>query len=184
VSDPTPHHDTPLEAYDHNCIFPICEMRSDKVLVTPFIPSLHAQLYLNGSNQDPYGIFRWVPWGPFNDLPEMLRFCETMRADRSVAFFAVRVQAPVRPMCAMEGDEPCVFQVFDLASGQPQFAGVLKLYQCNLDTLVSDPIRPPLPWSSTDFLLCALFSPPRSATCSSSRRSVGRTSLPTPCRSS
>jgi len=34
-----PHQHTPLEEYDINCIFPVKELKTDKVTVTPFIVS-------------------------------------------------------------------------------------------------------------------------------------------------
>jgi hypothetical protein len=37
VIEEAPHADTPLEEYDHNCVFPIREFRTDKVIVTPLI---------------------------------------------------------------------------------------------------------------------------------------------------
>ncbi|KAL7412691.1 hypothetical protein BDY24DRAFT_392386 [Mrakia frigida] len=115
-SDLAPHQHTPLEEYDHNCIFPIKELKTDKVIVTPFIPSLHAQAYLDGTKLDPFGIFRWLPWGPWNDLPTILRFLEEGRKDKTVALFAV----------------------LDTSTGTPVFAGVLKLYQCDLETLSAE----------------------------------------------
>lgn len=55
-TEQAPHKNTPLEEYNHNFLFPICELRSDKVIVTPFIPSLHAQAYFDGVKQDEYGV--------------------------------------------------------------------------------------------------------------------------------
>ena len=45
----------------------------------------------------------------------MLRFLERGRADKTVVLFAV----------------------FDISTGEQRFAGLLKLYKCDLSTLVS-----------------------------------------------
>ncbi|CDZ98241.1 GNAT domain [Phaffia rhodozyma] len=110
-----PHKDTPKEAYDLNFMFPVKELRTDKVLVCPFIPSLHAQLYVDGTNElDAEATFHYLSWGPFPTVSPLLTFLENLRSNPTAVLFAL----------------------FDLTRGpEPVFAGVMNFYNTCRRTL-------------------------------------------------
>ncbi|KAI6030233.1 acyl-CoA N-acyltransferase, partial [Pisolithus marmoratus] len=48
-----------------NFRFPVQEVENDRVKLVPFVPSLHAELFLQGSVNHPE-LFRFLPYGPFD----------------------------------------------------------------------------------------------------------------------
>jgi len=87
------HLHTPLEEYDHNYIFGVKPLRSDRVEMRPFIvrcyqmqgdriipqlitqPSLHAQLLFDGLTANP-DITRWLSMPPLKELNDVLAWAE------------------------------------------------------------------------------------------------------------
>ncbi|CDZ98242.1 GNAT domain [Phaffia rhodozyma] len=110
-----PHKDTPKEAYDLNFMFPVKELRTDKVLVCPLIPSLHAQLYFDGTREgDVEATFQSLRWGPFSSVSQVYALLEEYRRDASSVMFAI----------------------YDLTRGpEPEFAGVLGFMRADRRTL-------------------------------------------------
>ncbi|KAF9244478.1 hypothetical protein BU15DRAFT_85869 [Melanogaster broomeanus] len=50
--------------YDVNFCFPVRELENERVKLTPFIPSQHAELFFQGSSAHPE-LYRYLPFGPF-----------------------------------------------------------------------------------------------------------------------
>ncbi|KIJ19608.1 hypothetical protein PAXINDRAFT_68932 [Paxillus involutus ATCC 200175] len=53
---------------DINFCFPAPELENERVKLTPFIPSLHADLFFQGSSPHP-GLYQYLPFGPFTSAP-------------------------------------------------------------------------------------------------------------------
>ncbi|WVW84805.1 hypothetical protein I302_106840 [Kwoniella bestiolae CBS 10118] len=96
---PTPptrdsHLTTPPQEYDLNYVFDVKELRSDKVELRPVIPSLHAQLILDGYSRSPE-VLRWLGFAPFRDLGDVLVWIEnTCRRASDTLMLAIFTQPP------------------------------------------------------------------------------------------
>ncbi|KAJ8594196.1 hypothetical protein M405DRAFT_872259 [Rhizopogon salebrosus TDB-379] len=62
---------TSTTAYDVNFCFLVRELESERVKLTPFIPDLHADLYLQGSAAHPE-LYDFLPFGPFSDVSDFI----------------------------------------------------------------------------------------------------------------
>ncbi|KIM44130.1 hypothetical protein M413DRAFT_443174 [Hebeloma cylindrosporum] len=83
--------DIPPAPYDINFCFPIPEnLESERVVLTPFIPSKHAQLFLDQAILYPQ-IFNYLPFGPFKDVDDLVsNLIETrIRRDPGYTLFVI-----------------------------------------------------------------------------------------------
>ncbi|EIN06820.1 acyl-CoA N-acyltransferase [Punctularia strigosozonata HHB-11173 SS5] len=55
------------EPFDVNFCLPVRELESDKVKLTPFIPSIHSELVVNSTIDYP-DVWKYLPSGPFNSV--------------------------------------------------------------------------------------------------------------------
>ncbi|OAX33437.1 hypothetical protein K503DRAFT_775607, partial [Rhizopogon vinicolor AM-OR11-026] len=63
---------TSTAAYNVNFCFPLRELESDRVKLVPFIPDLHADLYLQGSAAHPE-LYDFTSFGPFSDVSDFVQ---------------------------------------------------------------------------------------------------------------
>ncbi|KAK4687051.1 hypothetical protein P7C73_g3067, partial [Tremellales sp. Uapishka_1] len=95
-SDPLPrdlHLHTPPEEYDFNSCFPVVLLRSDRVELRPYVPSLHAQLLLDGILENPE-IDDYLTTS-FKELNDVLVWSETVcRLPISSLFYAIYTDQP------------------------------------------------------------------------------------------
>ncbi|KAG6333742.1 hypothetical protein ID866_5343 [Astraeus odoratus] len=77
-------------AYDVNFCFPVKELENDRLKLTPFIPSLHAQLFYDGIVEHPQ-VFNYMSTGPWSTFDDFLEdYIEnTFRKDPSRVLFAI-----------------------------------------------------------------------------------------------
>jgi hypothetical protein len=104
------HSETPEDEYDHNFVFEVKDLRSDRVELRPFIvsysdhpttqaylkPSLHSQLLLQGHLEAPE-ISYWLPMS-FKTVDDVHRFVET-------AFRTVPVSLPISVYASLASEE-------------------------------------------------------------------------------
>ncbi|WVQ86084.1 hypothetical protein IAT38_008252 [Cryptococcus sp. DSM 104549] len=85
------HLHTPLEEYDHNFCLEVKQLSSDRVELRPFIPSLHAQLLLDGVLAcDQAKLFNWLPMVKWETISDVLIFVESQaRVNFGVLLYAV-----------------------------------------------------------------------------------------------
>ncbi|CAL1702566.1 unnamed protein product [Somion occarium] len=85
------------DPYDVNFCFPVRELQNDKVKLTPFIPSLHAESWFTASRDHPE-LYDWVPFGPFDAKEHWVKTVieERIQPDPGTLLFAVfdKVKAP------------------------------------------------------------------------------------------
>ncbi|KAG2119295.1 acyl-CoA N-acyltransferase [Suillus clintonianus] len=81
AKQPTTHHT--------NFCFPVRELESERVKLTPFIPDLHADLYFQGSAAYP-DLYDFIPWETFTDASDFVKkvIDSRVRPD-GVALYAV-----------------------------------------------------------------------------------------------
>jgi len=77
-------------AYDPNFCFPVRELESERVKLTPFIPDLHADLYFKGSAAHP-NLYEFIPWETFTDTSDFVKQVIDTRVqpDTGVVLYAV-----------------------------------------------------------------------------------------------
>ncbi|KAF8966753.1 acyl-CoA N-acyltransferase [Flammula alnicola] len=64
--------DVPPEPYNINFCFSVPQtLESERIILTPFIPSRHAQLFIDQALLYPE-MFRYLPFGPFMDVDDFL----------------------------------------------------------------------------------------------------------------
>ncbi|KAF9221194.1 acyl-CoA N-acyltransferase [Gyrodon lividus] len=56
------------QIHDVNFCFPVRELENERVKLTPFVPSQHADLFFQGSSPHPK-IYQYLPFGPFASAP-------------------------------------------------------------------------------------------------------------------
>lgn len=80
----------PTVAYDTNFCFPVRELESERVKLTPFIPDLHADLYFQGSATYP-DLYEFIPWETFTDTSDFVKqvIDNRVRPDTGVALYAI-----------------------------------------------------------------------------------------------
>jgi len=78
---------TPV-TYDPNFCFPVKDLESARVKLTPFIPFKHAEAYFAGTREHPE-IYDYLPWEPFSSAQEFAHTAERIQADRDEVLFAV-----------------------------------------------------------------------------------------------
>ncbi|KAK1925777.1 acyl-CoA N-acyltransferase [Papiliotrema laurentii] len=71
------HLDTPADQYDHNYVFPVTKLSSDRLEMRPFIPSEHAQLLFEGLQAYPETL-RWISVHVPRTLDDVLELVERM----------------------------------------------------------------------------------------------------------
>jgi len=69
------HLHTPLEEYDFNYVFEVKTLRSDRVEMRPYVPSLHAKLLFDGIQANPE-ILRWLGTKQWTELNDVLEWSE------------------------------------------------------------------------------------------------------------
>ncbi|KAK8865855.1 hypothetical protein IAR55_001003 [Kwoniella newhampshirensis] len=83
------HLHTPPEEYDFNFCFEVKEIRSDRVELRPFVPSLHAQLLADGISKCDPGMTKWLPRA-FDGVEDVLQWAEvTIRSQPSACAWAI-----------------------------------------------------------------------------------------------
>ncbi|GAA5845000.1 hypothetical protein JCM3766R1_004844 [Sporobolomyces carnicolor] len=84
------HSDTPLQEYDLNFCYPIPrQLQSSGVKLVPLIPSLHGERLFELFKPSPDS-FKWLPYGPFATVDELLTLFETkVRLDPGTLLFTV-----------------------------------------------------------------------------------------------
>ncbi|WVQ83045.1 hypothetical protein IAT38_005183 [Cryptococcus sp. DSM 104549] len=120
------HLHTPLEEYDHNFCFDVRELHSGRVELRPFIPSLHAQLLLDGVQAcDQNALWGWLPVTRWDTLSDVLVWAEsyvrTNPADLLYAIFSA-------PRGSTEAVDPKDYSL----------AGVCAIVNANRTTLTAD----------------------------------------------
>lgn len=86
---PDVHKDTPVEQYDFNYAFEVTPLKSNRVELRPYVPSLHAQLLFDGVRANPE-ILKWLGTTEWQSLSDTLVWSEkTCRAPTSALFYAV-----------------------------------------------------------------------------------------------
>jgi len=105
---------------DVNFCFPVRDLESERVKLTPFIPSQHAEAFFAG----PTPSFEYLPFGPFKSADE---------------FVAVLIQGRIQP------NPGCIiFAIYDKTkaseTGVPDgaFAGTIGLLNTSVDNLFSE----------------------------------------------
>ncbi|KAG1769083.1 acyl-CoA N-acyltransferase [Suillus placidus] len=80
----------PTSAYDTNFCFPVRELESERVKLTPFIPDLHADLYFQGSAAHP-DLYEFIPWETFTNTSDFVKqvIDSRVRPDTGVVLYAV-----------------------------------------------------------------------------------------------
>ncbi|ORX37319.1 acyl-CoA N-acyltransferase [Kockovaella imperatae] len=84
--------DTPLEDYDQNFVFPPKVLRSDRVELRPFVPSLHAQALAEGVSANPE-VMEWLPYR-CETLDDARLFIESMFRSQPSALYHAIYSAP------------------------------------------------------------------------------------------
>ncbi|KAH7886583.1 acyl-CoA N-acyltransferase [Phlebopus sp. FC_14] len=59
-------------SHDANFCFPVRELENERVKLTPFIPSQHAELFFQGSAAHPE-LYQFVPIGPYSSAEEFTK---------------------------------------------------------------------------------------------------------------
>ncbi|EUC65703.1 GNAT family acetyltransferase, putative [Rhizoctonia solani AG-3 Rhs1AP] len=90
----------PSKPYDINFCFPVKDLETERVKVTPFIPHLHANALFNAIVANPE-VMRYMPFSTPATLEEFEIFCEaTFRLDSGRCMFVILDKAKLAP-----GDE-------------------------------------------------------------------------------
>ncbi|KAF5326742.1 hypothetical protein D9619_004680 [Psilocybe cf. subviscida] len=115
-----------LKPYDVNFCFPVPEkIENDRIALTPFVPVLHATLFLSQVNLFP-AMFTYLPFGPFKSDSDFQSWMETrVQHDPGCILFCVWDKTTTVPAAAM--------QVEDGA-----FAGIIGLLNSSTDTLATE----------------------------------------------
>ncbi|RSH91034.1 hypothetical protein EHS25_010210 [Saitozyma podzolica] len=120
------HLHTPLEEYDFNYVFPVETLRSDRVELRPYTPSLHAELLWKGIQANPE-ILRWLGTAPWQSLQDVLEWSEKVcRAPSDSLFYAIFTDKP-------GGDTP------KTDPSEYEFAGVLGMISSSVSDMMSEP---------------------------------------------
>ncbi|WVQ85462.1 hypothetical protein IAT38_007627 [Cryptococcus sp. DSM 104549] len=83
------HLDTPPQDYDFNYYFEVKQLASDRLELRPFIPSLHAAMFLDGVQNCAPGLTHWIPQD-FHTLEDVLVWVEkTTRSQPSAMTYAI-----------------------------------------------------------------------------------------------
>ncbi|WWC66433.1 uncharacterized protein I206_100335 [Kwoniella pini CBS 10737] len=87
------HLHTPPEEYDYNFCFEVKELQSDRVQLRPFVPSLHAQLFIDGLQKCGPDFTAWlIDW---HSLEDVLVWQETViRSQPSAMTYAIYTAPP------------------------------------------------------------------------------------------
>lgn len=77
-------------AHDTNFCFPVRELESERVKLTPFIPDLHADLYFQGSAAYP-DLYEYIPWETFTSTSDFVKqvIDSRVRPDTGVVLYAI-----------------------------------------------------------------------------------------------
>lgn len=99
------------EPYDVNFCFPVKELENERIKLTPFIPSIHAEPYFEGTKDHPE-IYEYLPLGPYTSSSEIVDqvFVPSVQPDPGVIVFSVLDKTRLLP-----------------ESGEPRFAGMIGL---------------------------------------------------------
>ncbi|KAK1925785.1 acyl-CoA N-acyltransferase [Papiliotrema laurentii] len=89
---PEDNRNTPAEQYDHHFVFPVKTLRSDRVELRPFVPSLHAQLLADGLMANPI-MLEWLPLN-VSSVDDILVWAEKSRRDPSFLYHAIYTAPP------------------------------------------------------------------------------------------
>ncbi|WWD17961.1 hypothetical protein CI109_102406 [Kwoniella shandongensis] len=88
------HLHTPPEEYDFNFCFEVKELRSDRLELRPFVPSLHAQVLADGIAKCDPGMTKWLPRG-LNEVGDVCEWAEvTIRSQPSACAWAIYTSPP------------------------------------------------------------------------------------------
>ncbi|ODO11252.1 hypothetical protein I350_00027 [Cryptococcus amylolentus CBS 6273] len=88
------HLHTKPKEYDFNFLFPVRLLKLDTVELRPMVPSLHAELYLDGVRKYPE-LFKWIAPSPAKTLQEALVFIEKRwRQPSNTLSYAIFTEPP------------------------------------------------------------------------------------------
>ncbi|KAH7925793.1 acyl-CoA N-acyltransferase [Leucogyrophana mollusca] len=78
------------KAYDVNFCFPIRELENERVKLTPFVPSVHAEPFHLGSAPHQE-LWQFLPFGPFSDTTSLLKELieGRIQPDPAIVLFAI-----------------------------------------------------------------------------------------------
>lgn len=118
------HLDTPPEEYDFNYCGEIKVLRSDRVELRPYVPSLHAKLLYENIKANPE-VLRWLGTTPWETLQDVLEWSEKItRLPTDSLFYAIFTAPGSSASVPVE---------------QYEFAGVLGLISNNPSTMMAEP---------------------------------------------
>ncbi|KAL7423019.1 hypothetical protein Q5752_002318 [Cryptotrichosporon argae] len=118
------HKDTPANDYDFNFMYEVKTLRSDRVEMRPFVPSLHAQALFDGIQANPE-ILHWLGTPQWQTLSDCLYWVEnTCRRTPGHLQYAI-YSAPLDRL-----DAPAADYVF---------AGTLGLIESSVEHMISEP---------------------------------------------
>ncbi|ORY25657.1 acyl-CoA N-acyltransferase [Naematelia encephala] len=94
IIPPGLHLDTPVEEYDYNYVFEVDTLRSDRVELRPFTPSLHAQPLYDSLKKYP-DVLKWLSISPFESLEQVVQWSEkSARLPSDSLFYAIYTDKP------------------------------------------------------------------------------------------
>ncbi|KAG9312449.1 acyl-CoA N-acyltransferase [Chiua virens] len=76
--------------YDFNFDFPVRELENDRVRLSPFIPSQHAELFFQGSLSHST-LYQHLPFGPFTSATDFVQqlIYDRIQLDRGMILYAI-----------------------------------------------------------------------------------------------
>ncbi|KAF9481451.1 acyl-CoA N-acyltransferase [Pholiota conissans] len=87
----------PSEPYDVNFCFPVPDrLESERVVLTPFVPSKHAQEFVDQALLYPE-IFKYLPFGPFSSLTDFLSNLIDSRVTPDPGYILFAIYDKTRP---------------------------------------------------------------------------------------
>jgi len=117
--------------YDVNFCLPVRELENDRVKLTPFIPSVHADVFFNGSYPHPE-LYTYMSFGPYTAVSDLLNEFIQGRIHRSPAetLFAIIDKTRIPPSASIKSDTSQV----DLQKSLAGVVGFLNTSTTNLST--------------------------------------------------
>ncbi|WWC99613.1 hypothetical protein V866_006517 [Kwoniella sp. B9012] len=118
------HLRTPPEEYDFNYCFEVKELRSDRVELRPFVPSLHAQLFYDEVSKCSPDFTAWlIDW---NSVEDVLVWAETtIRSQPSALAYAIYTAPPGSDQAVDPKDY--------------EFAGMISMINSDVANMTSEP---------------------------------------------